>query len=105
MGDFGTTEQDIKKHCKGAGPVSSIEMYGKGAAVVTFGSPTAANNAVKLLDHTTIGSNTRYIDVKINDETKGGNKRSAPEGPSCRVYVRGFDFVTTDEQFESHMSA
>lgn len=36
---------------------------------------------------------------------KSGVKRSAGSSSgSCRVYVRGFDFGTTDEQFESHMS-
>merc|ERR1712046_261663 len=37
---------------------------------------------------------------------KGGdnNKGDDPAG-SGRVFVRGFDFGTTDEQFEGHMSA
>merc|ERR1712066_1163384 len=42
---------------------------------------------------------------------KGGGKRKltdshADEDPpgSCRVLVLGFDFGTTDEQFEGHMS-
>merc|ERR1712039_978469 len=40
---------------------------------------------------------------------KGGEKRkrtdSRDDDPpgSCRVFVRGFDFGTTDEQFEEHM--
>merc|ERR1712107_424505 len=39
---------------------------------------------------------------------KGGQKRTdshADEDPkgSCRVFVIGFDFGTTDEQFEGHM--
>merc|ERR1712194_369598 len=41
---------------------------------------------------------------KGGNEKKGGGQRREkdPEG-SGRVFVRGFDFGTTDEQFEEHM--
>eukprot|EP00929_Paragymnodinium_shiwhaense_P010455 TRINITY_DN11510_c0_g1_i1.p2 TRINITY_DN11510_c0_g1~~TRINITY_DN11510_c0_g1_i1.p2 ORF type:complete len:337 (-),score=74.58 TRINITY_DN11510_c0_g1_i1:323-1333(-) len=118
--DFGTTEGDIERHCSQAGAIVGLEMWGKGAAVVTFSSPQEAQGAVKLLHQSTIGSNTRYIDVKMNNEPrapKGGSKGGGGKfagfkrGPAhffpgpCRVFCKGFDFGTTDEQLESHMSA
>eukprot|EP00929_Paragymnodinium_shiwhaense_P121988 TRINITY_DN94481_c0_g1_i1.p1 TRINITY_DN94481_c0_g1~~TRINITY_DN94481_c0_g1_i1.p1 ORF type:complete len:305 (-),score=74.65 TRINITY_DN94481_c0_g1_i1:198-1112(-) len=113
--DFGTTEEDVAEHCSQAGAVVSTEMWGKGAAVVTYSKAGEAKAAVKLLNQSTIGSNTRYIDVKLNDEAKGSKGKSAPvakkraasssAGGSCRVFARGFDFGTTDEQFEGHMSS
>lgn len=110
--DYGTTEDDISAHCSSAGSVVSVEMWGQGAAVVTFSSAAGAKSAVKSLNQTTIEGNSRYIDVKINDTTKGGKvaasggvKRSAPVPSGAgRVFVRGFDFGTTDEQFEAHCS-
>merc|ERR1719408_847975 len=35
---------------------------------------------------------------------KGGRKGQDDPAGSGRVFVRGFDFGTTDEQFEGHMS-
>merc|ERR1712232_89963 len=35
---------------------------------------------------------------------KGGRNREPDPAGSGRVFVRGFDFGTTDEQFEGHMS-
>eukprot|EP00747_Dinoflagellata_sp_TGD_P047498 gnl/TRDRNA2_/TRDRNA2_145041_c0_seq2.p1 gnl/TRDRNA2_/TRDRNA2_145041_c0~~gnl/TRDRNA2_/TRDRNA2_145041_c0_seq2.p1 ORF type:complete len:187 (-),score=33.13 gnl/TRDRNA2_/TRDRNA2_145041_c0_seq2:91-651(-) len=99
--DFGTDEAMIKKHCSKAGRVTSIEMQGKGSAVVTFANATSAEAAVDMLNQTTIPGNARYVEVKMNDENKG-TKRGSPG--SARVFVRGFDFGTTDEQFEGHMS-
>jgi RNA recognition motif-containing protein len=98
--DFGTTEAQIKKYCSKAGPVKSVEMFGRGSAVVTYASEEKAQKATEILDHTTMPGNTRYIEVKVNDDTKG--KRKAGEG-GCTVFVRGFDFGTTDEQFEAHV--
>jgi len=112
--DFGTSEDDIIGHCSEVGGVVGVEMWGKGAAVVTYSSKGEALAAVKSLNGTTIGANTRYIDVKLNDETKGnkgkqgggGVKREfVKDGEGCRVFVRGFDFGTTDEVFEEHMAA
>lgn len=110
--DYGTTEDDISAHCSSAGSVVSAEMWGQGAAVVTFSSAAGAKAAVKSLNQTTIEGNSRYIDVKINDTTKGGKgaasggvKRAAPVPSGAgRVFVRGFDFGTTDEQLEAHCS-
>jgi RNA recognition motif-containing protein len=103
--DFGTTTALIEGHCSQAGSVNSIELFGRGSAVVTYSTPAQAKAAVKLLHGTTIGSNTRYIEVKINDESKSqGQKRSVGgTEDSCRVFARGFDFGTTDEQLEEHM--
>merc|ERR1719409_2533090 len=76
-----------------------------------------------MLNHTTIGSNSRYIDVKMNGDAgpgKGGFGKglNAPtpaamkrinyspdnQDPSRTVLVRGFDFDTTDEQLQAHMA-
>jgi RNA recognition motif-containing protein len=98
--DFGTDEAQVRKHCAQAGQVKLVEMQGKGAAVVTYGSAASAQKAANTLDKSTIAGNTRFLDVKINDEEKA-TKHVTGGG---RVFVRGFDFGTTDEQFESHMS-
>eukprot|EP00929_Paragymnodinium_shiwhaense_P104491 TRINITY_DN68952_c0_g1_i1.p1 TRINITY_DN68952_c0_g1~~TRINITY_DN68952_c0_g1_i1.p1 ORF type:complete len:357 (-),score=84.01 TRINITY_DN68952_c0_g1_i1:99-1169(-) len=112
--DFGTTEEDVAGHCSQAGTVVSTEMQGKGACVVTFESSAEANQAVEILNRSTIGANTRYVDVKLNDspaEPKrkrlpipGKRSAAAATGGGCRVFVRGFDFGTSDEEFEGHMS-
>jgi RNA recognition motif-containing protein len=107
--DFGTTAQQVKKYCQQIGPVKDVELFGKGAAVVTFANAAHAGAAVKQLEGSTMPGQTRYIEVKLNEKqpkATGGKKRTLGnvDGPSCRVFVRGFDFGTTDEQFEGHMS-
>lgn len=111
--DFGTTEAQIKAHMVAAGSVKKVEMWGRGAAVVTYGSPAAAKKAVSELNESVIDGNSRFIDVKIDqkegesagEKRKASSRASGPSGaPSCRVFVRGFDFGTTDEQLEAHMS-
>lgn len=92
--DYGTEEDAIRAHFQQAGPVSSVELWGKGAAIVTFGAPAAAEAAVKL-DRSVIPGNSRFVEVKLDDD---------PQSSRCRVFVRGFDFGTTDEQLESQMS-
>eukprot|EP00434_Breviolum_minutum_P022808 symbB.v1.2.020124.t1/scaffold1676.1/size106311/1 len=93
--DYGTGEDAIKAHFLQAGPVTSVELWGKGAAIVTFDAPEAAEAAMKL-DRSIIAGNSRFIEVKLDDD---------PESRGCRVFVRGFDFGTTDEQLESHCSS
>eukprot|EP00747_Dinoflagellata_sp_TGD_P047500 gnl/TRDRNA2_/TRDRNA2_145041_c0_seq4.p1 gnl/TRDRNA2_/TRDRNA2_145041_c0~~gnl/TRDRNA2_/TRDRNA2_145041_c0_seq4.p1 ORF type:complete len:187 (-),score=26.95 gnl/TRDRNA2_/TRDRNA2_145041_c0_seq4:91-651(-) len=99
--DFGTDEAKLKMHFGTVGQVTSIEMLGKGECVLTFSTPMAAEAAVKTLDKTKIAGNSRYVDVKM-DVMRGTGKRTSPD--SASVFVRGFDFGTTDEQFEGHMS-
>jgi RNA recognition motif-containing protein len=100
--DFGTTEDAVKKFCAKCGPVKEVEMFGRGAALVTYASADKANAAVEKLNGTTMPGNTRYVDVKLED----GRKRSRDGGSDgSTVFVRGFDFGTTDEQFESHCSS
>eukprot|EP00929_Paragymnodinium_shiwhaense_P078579 TRINITY_DN4074_c0_g1_i1.p1 TRINITY_DN4074_c0_g1~~TRINITY_DN4074_c0_g1_i1.p1 ORF type:complete len:320 (-),score=92.00 TRINITY_DN4074_c0_g1_i1:203-1162(-) len=114
--DFGTSEDAIEKHCSQAGVVVSTEMQGKGAAVVTYSNEEEAKAAVKELNNSTIGTNTRYIDVKLNDDVKSSKhkkreesdatKRSNPSlsGPTCRVFVRGFEYGTSEMQLAEHMA-
>lgn len=103
--DFETSEAQIKKHCMKAGKITSAEMWGRGGCVVHFASEDQAQQAVDTLNGTTIAGNSRFIDVKLNDESKGNKRKgeTTSEG-AVKVFVRGFDFGTTDEQFEGHMS-
>lgn len=106
--DWGTPETKIRAHCAKAGKVTDFEFWGDGAARITFATPAAAQQAVEMLNGTTIAGNSRYVDVKIDDKppVPGAPKRQrqaeVPAGGG-NVYVRGFDFGTTDEQFEAHM--
>merc|ERR1712187_162913 len=107
--DFGTSSEDLKAHMGAAGTVVKVEMK-KGNAVVTYSSADEAKEAVSSLNKSTIDGNSRFIDVKIDKKSlppKPGMKRKGVdgEGGSTRVLVRGFDFETTDEQLESHMSS
>lgn len=101
--DFGTTEEQIKKHMSGAGPVKSVEMWGRGAAVAVYATPAQAQAAVKKFNQSTIPGNSRFIDVKLDaNEGEPGKRGRMGAG---RVFVRGFDFGVTDEQLEAHMSS
>jgi len=117
--DFGTTDEQLGAHMSSAGEVYSVQFLDKGSALVVYQTPEDAANAVSQLNHTTIDGNSRYIDVILKNQEgsstgKGGSagasgKNSAhtdddPVG-SGRVLVRGFDFGTTDEQLEAHMSS
>ena len=80
-------------------------MIDKGAAVVSYPSPEQAEQAVLQLNKTTISGNRRYIDVKSSGQESSNNKRPAQftaTGTTNRVFVRGFDFGTTDEQLQVH---
>eukprot|EP00440_Ansanella_granifera_P076132 gb/GFBE01082624.1/.p1 GENE.gb/GFBE01082624.1/~~gb/GFBE01082624.1/.p1 ORF type:complete len:296 (+),score=108.63 gb/GFBE01082624.1/:1-888(+) len=113
--DFGTKEEQIEVHCSTVGPVKSLEKWGNGAAVVEYETDELAEAAVAQLNKTIIEGNTRFIDVKLDLKSKDTPpppkavtvKREAPvvTTPSPKVFVRGFDFGTTDEQLEAHMSA
>lgn len=118
--DFGTTERQIQMHCATAGKVTAVEMWGNGAAVVTYGSAGGAQKAIAILNGSTIPGNSRFIDVKEDAKSRPGpppatnmsavtKKRPAPasgaaDAPGCRVFIRGFDFGTTDEMFDGHVS-
>merc|ERR1712226_85962 len=41
--------------------------------------------------------------VKKGEKKKRTDSKDDDPKGSCRVFVRGFDFGTTDEQFEEHM--
>jgi len=115
--DFGTTKDQLEAHCSTVGIVKTIAMK-QGSAVVNFSSPDEAQSAVDALNKSTIDGNSRFIDVSIDKKSLpakpgmgAGVKRKAGEflegqpGDSCRVFVRGFDFGTSDEQFEGHMGS
>eukprot|EP00927_Polykrikos_kofoidii_P052424 TRINITY_DN46240_c0_g1_i1.p1 TRINITY_DN46240_c0_g1~~TRINITY_DN46240_c0_g1_i1.p1 ORF type:complete len:399 (-),score=70.83 TRINITY_DN46240_c0_g1_i1:96-1217(-) len=132
--DFGTPVEDVEAHCQSVGDVIKIALQGKGAAIVTYASSDEANFAVEELNNTVIEGNTRYLDVKIDEKqgsapaksvirptvkqgivptpVKTAAKRPAPRsarapannGGKDTVYVRGFDFGTTEEMLEGHCS-
>ena len=60
------------------GLVISLEMWGKGAAVVSYRTAMQADQAVQQLNNSIIPGNSRYIDVKLDDR---GNRQSAPSSP------------------------
>lgn len=105
--DFGTTKEQVESHCSQAGEVISVALK-KGNAVVKFSSPDEAKAAVESLNKSTIEGNSRFIDVKLDKKSlppKAGTKRPKNSADdSCKVFVRGFDFDTTDEAFEAHVS-
>lgn len=111
--DFGTTEEKVQEHCAAVGPIESVEFFGKGSAVVTYATETAAQDAIATLHKTTLVGNTRYIEVKLDEgsdkekkKNKGSKKRKKGDGEAVvnrgKVFVRGFDFDTTDEDLKAH---
>jgi len=98
--DFGTEVPQIKQHCSKVGQVKHVEMSGNGAALVTYASEGQAQAAVQGLNQTTIPGNSRYIDVKLDEPSKGTKRTSVG---SAKVLVRGFDYGTTDDQLVGHM--
>lgn len=123
--DFGTSEEDVKKHMSKVGKVMKVELKGDkgGSAVVTFSKPASADRAVKELDKTTIAGNDRYISVSkrgargkdkqvaVKSEAPASKKRKkrddVPKGlkaNGCVVRVRGMDKGTTLEAVVDHCS-
>jgi len=74
--DFDTAESAIAEHFQMIGSVSSVELVGRGAAVLRFEDKASANQAVDEMNETTIPGNRRYIFVKLDGEkgSKGGKK-------------------------------
>lgn len=106
--DFGTTEQGVRDHCASAGNIESVEFFGKGSAVVTYATDSAAQDAISTLHKTTLPGNVRYIEVKLDEGAKekgeGSKKRKGGGEPvnRAKVFIRGFDFDTTDEDLNAH---
>mmetsp|Transcript_21340 Transcript_21340/g.51732 ORF Transcript_21340/g.51732 Transcript_21340/m.51732 type:complete len:179 (-) Transcript_21340:46-582(-) len=105
--DFGTTEDQLRKHFQDIGAISTVTFQGKGAAIVSFDSEDAAQKAVNTMEGSTIEGNGRYVNVKLDEgaKPKGGRKggkgeRGGRTGP--QVIVRGFDFGTTEDQLRNH---
>jgi len=111
--DFGTTDEQLEAHMSSVGAPEEVKWITKGSAEVTYRSAGEAAAAVEQLNNTTIEGNSRFIDVLLAKEdgdrptkrlNSGGKGRGNGAG-SCGVFVRGFDFGTTDEQLEAHMSS
>merc|ERR1711879_190276 len=60
--DFGTTDQQLESHMK-KGPIHAVHWVNKGNAVVVYKKAASAAKACSSLDNTTIGGNSRYINV------------------------------------------
>merc|ERR1712224_901580 len=67
-----------------------------------------AEMAAAQLNQTIIEGNSRYIDVLLKESESGKGKGKGSFGPdpvgSGRVFVRGFDFGTSEAQLMGHMS-
>merc|ERR550514_2435157 len=61
--DFGTTDEQLEKYMKKAGPIHTVHWVNKGNAVVVYKTKAAATKACSSLNQTTIPGNSRYIDV------------------------------------------
>lgn len=106
--DFGTTDDQLAAHMSCVGTVQNVKWVTKGTAEVVYGSADEALYACQSLNQSIIPGNSRYIDVLPQDAGQWNwsqDKRSAPTAPGSTVFVRGFDFGTTQEQFASHMSS
>jgi len=51
-----------------------VNFQGQGAAVVTYSDASAAQQAVRELDRTTMNGHNRYCSVKMDGERKGKGK-------------------------------
>mmetsp|Transcript_4400 Transcript_4400/g.6743 ORF Transcript_4400/g.6743 Transcript_4400/m.6743 type:complete len:199 (-) Transcript_4400:107-703(-) len=102
--DFGTTEDQLRNHFQGVGTISTVTFQGKGAAIVSYDSEDAAQQAVSTLEGSTIEGNGRYVNVKIDEggDAKGARKGGKGGASGPQVIVRGFDFGTTEDQIRSH---
>merc|ERR1719253_2347249 len=65
--DFGTTNEQLEAHMKKAGPIHTVHWVNKGNAIVVFQRKASATKACETLDNTTIGGNSRYINVSPRD--------------------------------------
>ena len=70
--DIGTSKAQIQAHCAAAGKIVALEMRGRGAAVVTYGTAGGAQKAIALLNQSTIFGNSRFIDVKEDAMSRPG---------------------------------
>jgi len=73
--DFGTTQEQLESHMGSVGTVTNINMTCKGSAEVTYSSAMEAAAARQQLNNTTIPGNTRYIDVKKQEDSPNPAKR------------------------------
>lgn len=78
--DFGTTESQVQAHCESCGVVESVELFGKGSAVVTYSTEDAAQSAIATLDKSKIEGNSRYVEVKLDEGAGAGRKKSERGG-------------------------
>jgi cold shock CspA family protein len=83
--DFDTSESAIASHFESVGEVTGIELIGRGAAVIRFADPSAADQAVKDLNESTIPGNRRFVNVRLDGEKgekgkSGGGKGKGKKG-------------------------
>jgi len=94
--DFNTTKQQMQEHFSPCGEIVDLYFQRRGSAIVKFSSESEAERAVADLNGGTMPGSERWLDVKINDESRDparkeprsweheprdrGFKRSAPTG-------------------------
>merc|ERR1712083_749021 len=72
--DFGADEATLQEHFGGVGTITSLNFQGQGAALIQYSDASAAQQAVRDLDRTTMSGHNRYCSVKMDGERKGRGK-------------------------------
>jgi len=104
--DYGTTDDQLVNHMSSVGGVQNVKWLTDATVEVSYSSVDEAFLATQSLNQTTIMGQRRYIDVlPVDVGQTNWSQMKRPVAPGSTVLVRGFDFGTTQEQFESHMSS
>mmetsp|Transcript_128376 Transcript_128376/g.256414 ORF Transcript_128376/g.256414 Transcript_128376/m.256414 type:complete len:182 (+) Transcript_128376:72-617(+) len=102
--DFDTPESAIIEHFEQIGPVSGVELVGRGAAVVRYEDSSHGWQAVQDMNETTIPGNRRYVNVKMDGDKgkgKGGKKGGGGKGYGDRGPGKGSgDRTTYDGEYQ-----
>jgi len=72
--DFGTDDAALEWHFKSMGAIEDYHFQSKGSAVITFVKAASAQRALTKLDGSTLEGQGRYVDVKLDDPDRTGDK-------------------------------
>jgi RNA recognition motif-containing protein len=115
--DFGTNEDDIKKHFSSVGTIKDLYFQSKDACVVTYAKASDATRAVDELQETTMQGQSRYVLVKLDDRESNGESSGKGKGKGKgkskwsevgsqasgrTVFASGFDVDTDDAAVREH---
>lgn len=87
--DFGTEEDKLQAHFAKAGKIEKIAWLSKGSAVVTYSTMKEAEVAISTLDKTVLEGNSRYMDVKLDGNTKAEAKEKKKSKPKAKPKDKG----------------